>query len=93
MDLAKELITLHGLRLDEDIRIEFVGLRPGEKLYEEMLLDTEKDQATRADKIYIAQSQHFDPVTLRREIKELERMINVMDGPGVVKKLREIISA
>ena len=92
VDLAKELITLYGLKPDEDIKIEFIGLRPGEKLFEETLLDTEKDLATKADKIYIAQSRHFDPRQLRREIKELEKMINTMDGPGVVKKLREIIS-
>ncbi|MEI7999225.1 MAG: nucleoside-diphosphate sugar epimerase/dehydratase [Candidatus Omnitrophota bacterium] len=93
LDLAKELITLYGLKPDEDIKIEYIGLRPGEKLYEETLLDTEKDKATKADKIYIAQSQQFDPKILRREIKELEKMINVMDGMGVTQKLREIISA
>lgn len=92
LDLAKELITLYGLKPNEDIKIEFVGLRPGEKLFEETLLDIEKDKATKADKIYIAQSQHFDPRALRRNIKELEKMINVMDGHAVVGKLREIIS-
>jgi len=93
LDLARELITLYGLKPDEDIKIEFVGLRPGEKLYEEKFLDVEKDETTKADKIYIAQSQHFDPRVLRSEIKELEKMINVMDGVGIVEKLREIITS
>jgi len=93
LDLARELITLYGFKPDEDIKIEFTGLRPGEKLFEEKFLDMEKDKTTKAQKIYIAQSQHFDPRALRREIKELEKMINVMDGAGVVKKLKEIISA
>jgi FlaA1/EpsC-like NDP-sugar epimerase len=93
LDLARELITLYGFKADEDIKIEFIGLRPGEKLFEEKFLDMEKDKTTKAQKIYIAQSQHFDPRALRREVKELEKMINVMDGAGVVKKLKEIISA
>jgi len=93
LDLARDMITLYGLKPDEDIKIEFIGLRPGEKLFEEKFLDVEKDKATKADKIYIAQSQHFDPRTLRLEIKKLEKMINVMDGVRVVKKLREIISS
>ncbi len=91
LDLAKELIVLYGLKPDEDIKIEYIGLRPGEKLFEETLLDSEKDKATKADKIYIAQSDYFDPRVLRRKIKELEKMVNVMDGSGVAKKLREII--
>lgn len=93
LDLARELITLYGLKPDEDIKIEIIGLRPGEKLYEETLLDTERDKATKEEKIYITQSLHFDPRELRRNIKELEKLINVMDGPGVTKKLKEIINA
>jgi len=92
LDLAKELIALYGLKPEEDIKIKFIGLRPGEKLFEETLLDSEKDKATKADKIYIAQSDYFDPRVLRRKIKELDKMANVMDGPGTVKKLHEIIS-
>ena len=92
LDLAKELIALHGLKPGEDIKIKFIGLRPGEKLFEETLLNSEKDKATKADKIYIAQSDHFDPRVIRRKIKELEKIVNVMDGAGTVKKLHEIIS-
>lgn len=92
LDLAKELIALYGLDLEEDIKIKFIGLRPGEKLFEETLLNSEKDKATKADKIYIAQSDYFDPRVLRRKIKELECIANVMDGPKTIKKLREIIT-
>ena len=92
LDLAKELIALYGLKPEEDIKIKFIGLRPGEKLFEETLLNSEKDKATKADKIYIAQSDHFDPRALRRKIKELESVINIMDGPGTVRKLHEVIS-
>lgn len=92
LDLAKEFITLYGLKPDVDIKINFIGLRPGEKLYEEMLLNSEKDQATRANKIFIAEAQSFDPCQLRRHIKELEKMINIMDDEAVNRKLRQIIS-
>jgi len=92
LDLAKEMIILYGLKPDEDIKIEYIGLRPGEKLFEEILLDTEKDKATKADKIYIAQLNHFDPKVLNRRIKDLERLAQVMDNEAIVKKLKEIIN-
>jgi FlaA1/EpsC-like NDP-sugar epimerase len=91
LDLAKELVALYGLKLGEDIKIKFIGLRPGEKLFEETLLNSERDKATKADKIYIAQSDYFDPRVLRRKIKDLEKTAKVMDGAATVKKMREII--
>jgi len=91
LDLAKELITLYGLIPEDDIKIKFIGLRPGEKLFEETLLNSEKDKATKADKIYIAQSDCFDPHILRRKIMELEKIANEMKESEVRKKLKEII--
>jgi FlaA1/EpsC-like NDP-sugar epimerase len=85
LDLAKEMIVLYGLNPEEDIKIKFIGLRPGEKLFEETLLNSEKDKATKADKIYIAQSNNFDPRALRKKIKELERVAGVMDEPATVR--------
>jgi len=91
LDLAKEMIILYGLKPDEDIKIEFIGLRPGEKLFEETLLDTEKDKATKADKIYTAELDTFDPRILRKKIKDLEKVVKVMDSAAIIKKLQEII--
>ena len=91
LDLAKELVALHGLKIEEDIKIKFIGLRPGEKLFEETLLNSEKDKATKADKIYIAQSDYFDLHILRSKIKELENLVNEMNEFEVKKKLLEII--
>lgn len=91
LDLAREMIILYGLKPDEDIKIEYIGLRPGEKLFEETLLDTEKDKATKADKIYIAELDAFDARVLRKRIKDLEKAVMVMDSAQVVKKIQEII--
>ena len=64
VDLAKSLITLSGLRVDEDIKIEFVGLRPGEKMYEELLMDEENTLPTKMKSIMIStgKSVGFDEV-------------------------------
>ncbi|GAG30528.1 unnamed protein product, partial [marine sediment metagenome] len=91
VDLAKNLITLSGLELGENISIEFIGLRPGEKLYEETLHNVERDKATKHDKIYITQPDDFEPRQLRRDIKELEKLANVMAGERIVEKMKEMV--
>jgi FlaA1/EpsC-like NDP-sugar epimerase len=75
-DLAKNLIKLSGFELDE-IKIEFTGLRPGEKLYEELLLDEEGLMTTKNNKIFVAQPLFTDLALLRREIDRLKEIINI----------------
>ncbi len=60
LDLAKNLILLSGHKPDEDIRIVFSGLRPGEKLYEEMLMEEEGMQETANKLIHIGKPIQFD---------------------------------
>ena len=91
LDLAKNLITLSGLDLDKDVEIKFIGLRPGEKMYEETLLDVEHDKATKHDKIYIAQPNNFDPIQLRKDIKTLEQLANLMDKTKILEKIKEMV--
>jgi len=55
-------------------------------------LDIEKDKATRADKIYIAQSDNFDQRVLRNKVKELEKIANTINEKELVAKIKEIIS-
>ena len=91
VDLAKNLITLSGLEIDKDISIKFVGLRPGEKLYEEILHDKERDQATKHNKIFITQPEVFDTAKLHKDIKELENLANIMDEDKIIKKMKEMV--
>lgn len=60
LDMAKDLIGLHGLEPDRDIKIAYTGLRPGEKLYEELLTAEEGTTSTKHEKIYAAKIQPMD---------------------------------
>jgi len=91
-DLARNLITLSGLEVDEDIEIKYIGLRPGEKMHEELLLDAENDQATQYDKVFIAKPKDLDQLKLRREVKELERFAHLMDEEAIIRKMKEMVS-
>ncbi|MDD5079053.1 MAG: nucleoside-diphosphate sugar epimerase/dehydratase [Candidatus Omnitrophica bacterium] len=92
VDLARDLVALSGLELEKDILVEYVGLRPGEKIREELLLDKEKDKITKHDKIYISQADDFDLTFLRKQMKELEGYANLTDEVRVIKKMKEIIN-
>jgi FlaA1/EpsC-like NDP-sugar epimerase len=70
-DLAKDIIRLMGLRLGEDIDIVYSGLRPGEKLHEELVADDEKTERTAHDKIMLVKSPHFDWETFEPQLKDL----------------------
>lgn len=91
IDLARNLITLSGLKLDQDIAIRFIGLRPGEKLSEEMFFDIEKGLTTKHDKIHIVQPNDFDPYKLRWQVKELERLADMYQEDKIIKKVCEIV--
>src|SRR5215471_16166195 len=58
-DLARDLITLSGLTPDEDIEIQFTGLRPGEKLFEELSVDAEHADTTRHPKIFVGRFRPY----------------------------------
>jgi len=90
MDLAQDMIRLSGLRVYDDIEIEFTGLRPGEKLYEELYSDQEKHQQTDHAKIMVAASV---PQNLLEVISEVNRLGAAMDEPSetVRQLLGEIV--
>jgi FlaA1/EpsC-like NDP-sugar epimerase len=72
-DLAEDLIRFSGFEPGRDIEIEYIGLRPGEKLFEELLLDEENTSATRHEKIYIANLAQYDMDKLTAILAELEK--------------------
>lgn len=91
IDLAKDLITLSGFEPDIDIKIEITGLRPGEKLYEELLLNTEVMEKTVHDKIYIEEPIRFDYKKMMNYMAELEYAIKGNDTDEVKKALSLIV--
>lgn len=72
LDLAKNLIRLSGYRVDEDIKIEFTGLRPGEKLYEELLMAEEGMKETANKLIYIGKPIEIDEMKFFAQLKKLK---------------------
>ena len=73
LDLATNLIKLSGYRVGEDIEIKFTGLRPGEKMYEELLMNEEGLKETANKMIFIGKPIEFDEEQFREQLKELER--------------------
>jgi FlaA1/EpsC-like NDP-sugar epimerase len=71
LDLAENLIKLSGYKVGEDIKIEFTGLRPGEKLYEEMLMDEEGMQDTANRMIHIGKPIDMDDMKFFSQLEEL----------------------
>jgi FlaA1/EpsC-like NDP-sugar epimerase len=73
VDMAKELIRLSGLEPEKDIAIQFTGIRPGEKLYEELLTSEEDTTATKHKRIFIAKKQNVNKYELDRLFTDLSR--------------------
>ncbi len=76
VDLARDMIILSGLRPEEDIKVEFTGLRPGEKLYEELFSDRENFTVTRHERIFIAPDTAYDQAAVQQELKQLKDKIS-----------------
>ena len=87
LDLAKDLIRLSGYEPYVDIPIEITGLRPGEKLFEELLLDEEGISATKHDKIFIGKPTFTDYKLLLKSLDEAQRLIK----NGTDEELKEYI--
>jgi FlaA1/EpsC-like NDP-sugar epimerase len=89
--LAEELIRLSGLRPYEDVDITFTGLRPGEKLYEELLLSGEGTVPTAHEKIMVASAAFYDEKVLQQQLEELFERARAMDLAATVGILKEIV--
>lgn len=91
VDLARRMIELAGFKPDVDIKIEFTGLRPGEKLYEEVLATTENTESTSHERIRVAKVREYkydEAVVALDRLEELSRLVQI---PEMVKYMKEIV--
>lgn len=90
LDLAKNMIKSAGYIPDKDIKIEFTGLRPGEKLYEELLMSDEEVLKTENEHIYVGKPMEFD---VDRYFKDIENLRQVMmdDSQDIRKYIKHIV--
>lgn len=91
LDLARNLILLSGLRPDEDIKVEFTGIRPGEKLDEELVDLTEKTRPTFHEKIRIFAGNGFSESDARRHVENLRRLSAARDLPRLILELKTMV--
>jgi FlaA1/EpsC-like NDP-sugar epimerase len=91
LDLARNLILLSGLRPDEDIKIEFTDIRPGEKLHEELSRMGENVIPTRHEKIRVYDGIGLSVQSMDRHIEQLRRICRSRDLTQLVSKLKEIV--
>lgn len=90
-DMARDLIRLHGLEPEEDVPIVFTGLRPGEKLYEELISEGEGIVETRHKRIRVIRGGHCDPEDLREKVRDLEVAARGHDARGIRDCLQKIV--
>jgi FlaA1/EpsC-like NDP-sugar epimerase len=90
-DMAKDLIRLHGLDPDVDVPIRFVGLRPGEKLYEELITEGEGIVPTTHKKIRVLRGRPCDLPILNAQIDALTQAAQAYDVPLIKSRLKEIV--
>jgi len=91
VDMARDLIRLHGFEPDQDIPIQFIGLRPGEKLCEELITQGEGIVATAHEKILVLRGNACDLKDLNAQIDELLTIACTYDIPAIKRKLQQLI--
>jgi O-antigen biosynthesis protein WbqV len=91
LDLARQMIHLAGLEPDRDIAIEFTGLRPGEKLYEELLHDQEERLPTRAPGMTLAAPRAGDLGEMATALDRLENLARTRERVKALTMLAELV--
>ncbi len=91
LDVAKKMVKLSGLTLGKDIQITFTGLRPGEKLYEELLNVQENTVPTHHPKIMIAKVRAYDYDQIAQQLVVLRQLLNTGEDQRIVTKIKEIV--
>jgi FlaA1/EpsC-like NDP-sugar epimerase len=90
LDLASHMITMAGHVPGEEIKIEFTGLRPGEKLYEELMTEEEEQSHVARDKIYVTTSPP-PPDDLHERLSDLRRFADASDREAVLRTLQALV--
>lgn len=90
-DLACDLIRLSGLEPNRDIKIVFTGLRPGEKLYEELLMSEEGLEDTVHKKIYVGKPTFEDMDTLKEKLEQLQNLLDLNDIREIKHQMQKIV--
>ncbi len=91
LELAENLIRLSGLRPYEDIQIIETGLRPGEKLYEELLIDSDRLTSTDIDRIFVEERESISNDWMEKQLQRLQEACNANDPAGLVALMRELV--
>jgi FlaA1/EpsC-like NDP-sugar epimerase len=91
VDLARDLIRLSGLEPDVDVQIEFSGIRPGEKLYEELALEAENAVETHHPKILVGQVRRAESSALLQGLERLESVLATQDLRGALDVMRGLV--
>ena len=90
-EIAKRMINLSGLKYPNEIDIQITGLRPGEKLYEELLANDENTTKTYHNKILIAKTEKLDNTKLKEKINELSNNYTHLSNNEIVLQMKELI--
>ncbi|MFH2090867.1 MAG: nucleoside-diphosphate sugar epimerase/dehydratase [Pseudomonadota bacterium] len=91
VDMARDLIRLSGFEPDKDIKIEYIGLRPGEKLYEELITKGEDIVPTAHKKIMVLSGQACDQLLLNDDIDRIIEVAKAQDGEKIKTMLKQIV--
>ena len=88
LDLAENLVRLSGLEPGKDIGVEVIGLRPGERLNEALVMDCEELGPTEHEKVFMVRNHRFDVEAFRQDLETLRRLVTARDREGAVAQLQ-----
>lgn len=93
LNIAKDMIRLSGFEPNEDIKIDFIGLRPGEKLYEELVSQKEEVVITEHEKIFVIRATQHSFENLQKQVENILNVCHLQDKKIIQKHLRNIIGS